>query len=317
MWDFETEPEYQEQLDWVDTFVRTEVEPLDLVLGDPYDKADEQARRVVRPLQQQVRDRGLWAAHLEPELGGQGYGQVRLALLNELLGRSRWAPSVFGCQAPDSGNAEILARFGTSEQRDRYLQPLLDGEMSSCYSMTEPLAGADPTLFTTRAVRDGDSWVIEGEKWFSSNARHAAFLIVMVVTNPEVDPHHGMSMFIVPSCTPGLEIIRDAGIGTESPEHSSHATCGTPGCGSPPITCSARRARHSRSPRPGSAEAGSTTGCARSRRCAGHSTSCSNERCPAGPAPGGSPTCSPHRTRSPRAGSTSSSSGCSCSARHG
>ncbi|MDT7706637.1 MAG: acyl-CoA dehydrogenase [Pseudonocardiales bacterium] len=223
MWDFETEPEYQEQLDWVDTFVRTEVEPLDLVLGDPYDKADEQARRVVRPLQQQVRDRGLWAAHLEPELGGQGYGQVRLALLNELLGRSRWAPSVFGCQAPDSGNAEILARFGTPEQRDRYLQPLLDGEISSCYSMTEPLAGADPTLFTTRAVRDGDSWVIEGEKWFSSNARHAAFLIVMVVTNPEVDPHHGMSMFIVPSGTPGLEIIRDAGIGTESPEHSSHA----------------------------------------------------------------------------------------------
>ncbi|MBC3192753.1 acyl-CoA dehydrogenase family protein [Pseudonocardia sp. C8] len=223
MWDFETEPDYQAKLDWVDAFVRDEVEPLDLVLGDPYDKTDETARRLVRPLQQQVREQGLWAAHLRPELGGQGYGQVRLALLNELLGRSRWAPTVFGCQAPDSGNAEILARFGTPEQKDRYLQPLLDGEISSCYSMTEPQAGADPTLFTTRAVPDGDGWVIDGEKWFSSNARHASFLIVMAVTDPDAAPHHRMSMFIVPREVPGLEIVRDAGIGTEPPEHSSHA----------------------------------------------------------------------------------------------
>jgi acyl-CoA dehydrogenase len=223
MWDFETEPEFQAKLDWVDGFVRAEVEPLDLVLGDPYDKADAQARLLVRPLQQQVREQGLWAAHLRPELGGQGYGQVRLALLNELLGRSRWAPSVFGCQAPDSGNAEILAHFGTPAQKARYLQPLLDGEISSCYSMTEPHAGADPTLFTTRAVRDGDDWVIQGEKWFSSNARHAAFLIVMAVTNPDADPHHGMSMFIVPAGTPGLTTVRETGVGTESPEHSSHS----------------------------------------------------------------------------------------------
>ncbi|MBP2368989.1 acyl-CoA dehydrogenase family protein [Pseudonocardia parietis] len=223
MWDFSTEPEFQEKLDWVDAFVRDEVEPLDLVLGDPYDKADETARRLVAPLREQVRERGLWAAHLRPELGGQGYGQVRLALLNELLGRSRWAPSVFGCQAPDSGNAEILARFGTPEQKQRYLQPLLDGEISSCYSMTEPQAGADPTLFTTRAVRDGDDWVIDGEKWFSSNARHSSFLIVMVVTDPDAEPHQAMSMFIVPRETPGLTIVRDAGIGTESPEHSSHS----------------------------------------------------------------------------------------------
>jgi acyl-CoA dehydrogenase len=223
MWDFETEPEFQVKLDWVNGFVRDEVEPLDLVLGDPYDKTDAQARLLVRPLQQQVRDQGLWAAHLRPELGGQGYGQVRLALLNELLGRSRWAPSVFGCQAPDSGNAEILAHFGTPAQKARYLQPLLDGEISSCYSMTEPHAGADPTLFTTRAVRDGDDWVIHGEKWFSSNARHAAFLIVMAVTSPDADPHHGMSMFIVPVGAPGLTTVREAGVGTESPEHSSHS----------------------------------------------------------------------------------------------
>jgi acyl-CoA dehydrogenase len=223
MWDFETEPEYQATLDWVDEFVRDEVEPLDFVLGDPYDKTDEVARRLVAPLKEQVRARGLWACHLGPHLGGQGFGQVKLALLNEILGRSRWAPTVFGCQAPDSGNAEILAHYGTSEQKARYLQPLLDGEISSCYSMTEPHAGADPTLFTTRATRDGDDWVINGEKWFSSNARYASFFLVMVVTDPDVDAHHGMSMFIVPAGTPGLEIIRDAGVGTEGPEHSSHA----------------------------------------------------------------------------------------------
>ncbi|MBS9376032.1 acyl-CoA dehydrogenase family protein [Rhodococcus sp. B50] len=223
MWDFSTEPEFQAKLDWADSFVRTEVEPLDHVLGDPYDKADEQAMRLIAPLKEQVREQKLWACHLTPEHGGQGYGQVKLALLNEILGRSRWAPSVFGCQAPDSGNAEILAKYGTAEQKQRYLQPLLDGLISSCYSMTEPLAGADPTLFTTRAVRDGDDWVINGEKWFSSNARYASFFLVMAVTNDGADRHRRMSMFIVPAETAGIEIIRDAGIGTESAEYSSHA----------------------------------------------------------------------------------------------
>jgi acyl-CoA dehydrogenase len=223
MWDFETDPEFQEKLDWIDTFLANEVEPLDLVFGDPYDKADKRALAVVRPLQQQVKDKGLWACHLGADLGGPGYGQVKLALMNELLGRSGWAPTVFGCQAPDSGNAEILAHYGTASQKARYLQPLLDGEISSCYSMTEPHAGADPTLFTTRATRDGDQWVITGEKWFSSNARFASFLIVMVVTNPDVSAYRGMSMFIVPTETPGVEIVRNVGVGTESEDHASHA----------------------------------------------------------------------------------------------
>ncbi|MFC9977647.1 acyl-CoA dehydrogenase family protein [Spirillospora sp. NPDC127200] len=214
-WDFETDPDYQELLDWADAFVREEVEPLDLVLGDPYDKADPRFKLLVRPLQERVKERGLWACHLGPDLGGQGYGQVRLALLNEILGRSRWAPSVFGCQAPDSGNAEIIAHFGSPAQKERYLAPLLDGEISSSYSMTEPHAGADPTLFTTRAERDGDGWVINGEKWFSSNARHAEFVIVMAVTDPGVSAYQGMSMFIVPAGTPGLEIVRNVGVGGE------------------------------------------------------------------------------------------------------
>jgi acyl-CoA dehydrogenase len=222
-WDFETEPEFQRELDWMDAFVRDEVEPLDFVLSDPYDKSDKKALAIVKPLQERVKERGLWACHLGEELGGHGFGQLKLALMNEILGRSSWAPSVFGCQAPDSGNAEILAHYGSESQKKRYLQPLLDGEISSCYSMTEPHAGADPTLFTTRATRDGDHWVINGEKWFSSNARYASFLIVMAVTNPDVSPYEGMSMIIVPTETPGVKIVRNVGIGTESAEHASHA----------------------------------------------------------------------------------------------
>ncbi|OHV06791.1 acyl-CoA dehydrogenase family protein [Mycobacterium talmoniae] len=222
MWDFETEPDYQRKLDWVEEFMRAEVDPLDLVALDPYDRANPDTVAVLRPLQQRVKEQGLWAAHLSPDLGGQGYGQVRLALLNEILGRSRWAPSVFGCQAPDSGNAEILAMFGTDEQKARYLTPLLDGAITSCYSMTEPQGGSDPGLFVTRAQRDGDCWVLNGEKWFSTNARHAAFFIVMAVTNPDARTREKMSLFIVPAETPGIEIVRNVGVGVESAEHASH-----------------------------------------------------------------------------------------------
>jgi acyl-CoA dehydrogenase len=222
-WDFETDPEYQAKLDWADEFVRDEVEPLDLVVGNPYDKTNKRVIELIKPLQQQVRDQGLWGCHLGPELGGPGYGQVKLALLNEILGRSQFAPTIFGCQAPDSGNAEIIAHYGTDEQKTKYLQPLLNGEISSCYSMTEPHAGADPVLFTTSAVRDGDEWVINGHKWFSSNARYAEFLIVMAVTNPDISAYQGMSMFIVPASTPGIKILRNVGIGTETDHESSHA----------------------------------------------------------------------------------------------
>lgn len=217
VWDFETDPEYQAKLDWVEKFMAEELEPLDLVALDPYDKKNAEMMAILRPLQQQVKDQGLWAAHLRPELGGQGFGQVKLALLNEILGRSRWAPSVFGCQAPDSGNAEILALFGTDEQKARYLQPLLDGEITSCYSMTEPQGGSDPGQFVTAATRDGDYWVINGEKWFSTNAKHASFFIVMAVTNPEARTYDKMSLFIVPAETPGIEIVRNVGWGPSPP----------------------------------------------------------------------------------------------------
>ncbi len=223
-WDFETDPAYQEQLDWASDFVREDVEPLDhLFPHEQFVPLDERRRRIVDPLKDQVRARGLWATHLGPELGGQGHGQLELALLNEILGRSMWAPVVFGCQAPDTGNAEIIAHYGTSEQKDRYLRPLLDGEIFSSYSMTEPHAGADPTMFTTRAVRDGDEWVIDGWKYFSSNAKTASFLIVMAVTNPDVSPYQGMSMFLVPTDTPGVNIERNVGLWGEPLGEGWHA----------------------------------------------------------------------------------------------
>jgi acyl-CoA dehydrogenase len=223
-WDFSTEPEFQEKLDWITQFVREEVEPLDLAFPGHlvYDKTHPLHDEVVRPLQEQVKARDLWACHLGPDLGGKGYGQLKLGLMNEILGRSSWAPSIFGAQAPDSGNAEIIAHYGTPEQKTHYLEPLLDGRIASSYSMTEPQAGADPKQFRCRAMRDGDDWVITGEKWFSSNFRYATFAIVMAVTDPDVSVYQGSSMFLVPTDTPGIEIVRNVGLMGESEGEGSH-----------------------------------------------------------------------------------------------
>jgi acyl-CoA dehydrogenase len=225
-WDFETDPDFQEKLDWMATFVREEVEPLDAMWGGRsiYERPmDPTLRRAVQPLQDEVKAQGLWACHLGPELGGPGFGQLKLALMNEILGRSPWAPTIFGTQAPDTGNAEILAHYGTEAQKARYLQPLLDGDIVSSYSMTEPQGGADPKVFTTRAVRDGDEWVINGWKFFSSHARWATFLIVMTVTDPDVPIYKGASMFVVPTDTPGVNIVRNVGLGEENLNDGSHA----------------------------------------------------------------------------------------------
>jgi acyl-CoA dehydrogenase len=223
-WDFDTEPDFQEKLDWAAAFVREEVEPLDMLWPDlVFTPPDKRMRAVLDPLKDQVRAQGLWATHLGPELGGEGYGQLKLSLLNEILGRSSWAPVIFGCQAPDTGNAEIIAHYGTPEQKEQYLHPLLRGEIFSCYSMTEPQGGSDPTLFKTRATKDGDEWVLDGWKFFSSNAKTAAFLIVMAVTDPDVSAYQGMSMFLVPSDTPGVDIVRDVGLGGEPLGEGSHA----------------------------------------------------------------------------------------------
>lgn len=268
-WDFETDPEYQELLDWADEFVRTEVEPLDYVFPNPYDKSDTAAMDYVRPLKEEVKRRGLWACHLGPELGGPGYGQLKLALLNEILGRSVWAPSIFGCQAPDTGNAEILAHYGTEAQKAKYLQPLMDGDIGSCYVMTEPQGGSDPTLFKTTAVRDGDEWILNGEKWFNSEARHAAFWIVMAVTNTEVSPYQGMSMFIV---DPNAPVSRSSGTSRCTGSVKTRPTPASPTPAFRPRTCWVPRGVRSPSHRRVSVVVVYITPCARWPRYARPST---------------------------------------------
>jgi acyl-CoA dehydrogenase len=206
-WDFSTEPAFEEKLAWMRRFVRAEIWPLETLVED---LGWDGLVRAVAPLQDQVREQGLWAAHLDPELGGQGFGQVKLGLMHEILGTSPLAPLAFGNAAPDSGNSEILALAGTPEQKDRYLHPLLAGDLKSAFSMTEPeTAGSDPTLLRTTAVRDGEEWVINGHKWFSTNGSIADFLIVMAVTDHEARPHQRASMFIVDAGTPGVRIVRD------------------------------------------------------------------------------------------------------------
>jgi acyl-CoA dehydrogenase len=226
MIDFRLDPAFEARLEWVRQFVRDKVEPMDALFDTysaPFDPYDPKAMAALRPLQAEVRAQGLWGLHLPPDLGGPGFGQVELCHLNEILGRTHWGPTVFGCQAPDSGNGEILARFGTEEQKERYLKPLLENEIFSCFSMTEVEGGSDPTQFTCKAELDGDEWVITGEKWFSSNARFAAFLIVMVVTDPDAPIYDRMSTILVPRDAKGLTFIAEPGVAGEPFHEGSHA----------------------------------------------------------------------------------------------
>ncbi|MEM7364042.1 MAG: acyl-CoA dehydrogenase family protein [Pseudomonadota bacterium] len=216
MIDFDVEPEFQEQIDWVERFTKEEIEPLDQFMsvgrrkdGSPLDGDSWGViRQHMSNLKQQVKDQGLWGFHLGPELGGPGLGQVKLCLLNEKLGKTRMGPSLFGCQAPDTGNMELIAHNGSEEQKKKYLEPLLAGEMHSAYSMTEPHAG-EPGEFICNAVRDGDEWVLNGEKWFTSNGAGADFLIVMAVTDPDAPLLERASMFIVDRDLPGVEVVRN------------------------------------------------------------------------------------------------------------
>jgi alkylation response protein AidB-like acyl-CoA dehydrogenase len=164
---------------------------------------------LIGSLRAKAKEEGLWAPHVPPEAGGTGQGFLAYAHLNEEIGRSTYAQLVFGCQAPDAGNAEILHLFGMDDQKERWLKPLVAGEIRSFFSMTEPeVSGSDPTTLRTQAVREGDEWVIDGHKWFSSGADGAAFGIVMAVTNAEAEPHRRASQIVVPAETPGVEITR-------------------------------------------------------------------------------------------------------------
>jgi acyl-CoA dehydrogenase len=167
----------------------------------------------VEALREQVRELGLWAPQHPTQWGGMGLGLLDFALISEALGRSPLAHYVFGCNAPDAGNAEVLLEQGTAEQQERWLRPLIAGEHRSCFSMTEvDTAGSNPTLLETTAVRDGDDYVINGRKWYTTAADGAAFAVVMAVTNTEAEPRQRASMIIVPTDTPGFELVRNLSV---------------------------------------------------------------------------------------------------------
>jgi acyl-CoA dehydrogenase len=215
-----------ERRERVRSFMEDHIYPNEPVLF----REDDTSDALIRELQQDAKGAGLWAPHLPPEAGGSGSGFIEYAYLNEEIGRSFIAQLVFGCQAPDAGNGEILHLYGTDEQKERYLRPLVAGETRSFFGMTEPeVAGSDPTLLRGRAVRDGDEWVIDAHKWFSSGADGAGFGIVMVVTDPDAEPHKRASMIIVPTDTPGYELVRKVSVmGHEGRGWGTHCeTCFT------------------------------------------------------------------------------------------
>jgi acyl-CoA dehydrogenase len=204
----------------VRAFMEAHVYPNEARLG----AEDEETDALVAELRQKAKEADLWAPHLPPEAGGSGSGFIEYAYLNEEIGRSVMAQLIFGCQAPDAGNGEILHLYGTPEQKERFLRPLVAGETRSFFGMTEPeVAGSDPTLLRGRAVRDGDEWVIDAHKWFSSGADGAGFGIVMVVTEPDAEPHRRASMILVPTETPGYELVRRVSVmGHEGRGWSTH-----------------------------------------------------------------------------------------------
>ncbi|MDO8613088.1 MAG: acyl-CoA dehydrogenase family protein [Dehalococcoidia bacterium] len=203
--DFTLTAEVREMRQRVRSFMDEHIFPNEELLAE----GGGEAEALMKDLQSRTKGMGMWAPHLPAEAGGMGIGFMPYVYINEILGRSFFAPRAFGAQAPDSGNAEILWQFGTQEQKERWLKPLVEGEVRSCFSMTEPeVSGADPTTLRTTAVRDGDDWVINGHKWFTSGAIGASFAIVMCVTDPEGSTYRRMSQIIVPTDTPGFEIVR-------------------------------------------------------------------------------------------------------------
>ena len=205
MVDFAMSPEIKGLRRTVRMFLEQHIYPNERI----FHEGGPEAESLMKELQAKVKAAGAWAMFIGTEAGGSGAGFLPYAYVNEIIGRSPFAPRAFGCAAPDTGNAEILHQFGTAEQKERWLKPLVAGEIRSCFSMTEPeVSGADPTGLQARAVRDGDEWAINGHKWFSSGAMGATFAIVMAVSDPDAEPHRRFSMIIVPTETPGVDIAR-------------------------------------------------------------------------------------------------------------
>ena len=208
--DFNLAPDVEEVRQRVRKFMESEVRPAEDKLRE--EKADRNAYvQAIVQIRQKARAEGLWNPHLPPEWGGMGLGPVAMAFMSAEAGRTTIGPFVINAQAPDEGNMHTLLHWGTPEQKEKYLRPLAEGLCRSCFSMTEPeVAGSDPTLIQTTAVKDGDDWVLNGHKWFSSGAHGARFAIVIARTDADADPPQARnSAFLVDTPTEGWEIVRD------------------------------------------------------------------------------------------------------------
>jgi acyl-CoA dehydrogenase len=215
--DFRPSPAVESLLERIEAFMAEHVYPAELEVLRALDdevKPGVPYPQVLVEIRAKAREDGLWNLFLPDDEHGAGLTNWEYGMLCEQMGRSPVAaPMAFNCAAPDTGNAEILVDHGTEEQKQRFLEPLLEGTARSCFSMTEPeVSGSDPTTLQTRAELDGDEWVINGHKWFTSGANGAAFAIAMVVTDPDAAPYTRASMIIVPTDNPGFDLIRNVSV---------------------------------------------------------------------------------------------------------
>jgi len=220
---FEPSEKLQAILDMMNNFVDKEIIPME---REFHAKGFTEMMPELEKKRDMVRKMELWAPLHPKEYGGMGLPLMDVAMIYEVLGRSPIGLYIFGCQAPDAGNIEILHKFGTPEQIEKYCRPNIEGKIRSCFSMTEvEVAGSNPTWLLTKAVRDGDEYVINGHKWYTSAADGAAFAIVMAETNPEAEsPHLRASMIIVPTDNPGFNLVRNLSVmGHEGDGYNSHA----------------------------------------------------------------------------------------------
>ena len=209
--DFTLSPKVVQLQKRVSDFMNAHVYPIEKRVEDEMNVHGKEHTEpeILKEVRKKAKAEGLWNLFMPDEHYGKGLKVAEYAPLSELMGRSPIGSRAFNCMAPDTGNMEILADFGTAEQKKRWLEPCLEGTMRTCFSMTEPeTAGSDPTQLATRAVRDGDYYVINGHKWFTSGAVGASFAIAMVVTDPKAEPHQRASQIIVPTDTPGFKLVR-------------------------------------------------------------------------------------------------------------
>jgi acyl-CoA dehydrogenase len=220
--DFQLSEKMEAALGLIDEFVSAELVPMETAF---LTKNFRSLLPAIEKKREMVKQMGLWAPGQPQELGGMGLDLVDLGLVSEALGRTPLGHFVFGCHAPDAGNIEILHLYGSPEQKERYLKQLVAGSIRSCFSMTEvEMPGSNPVMMETTAVKDGDDYIINGQKWYTTAADGAKFAIVMAITDPEAPPHRRASMIIVPTDTPGFDLIRNIKImGHAGEDYFSHA----------------------------------------------------------------------------------------------